>query len=309
MTGVSVASAATIRYFDIAWLSRFDGPGERSVLFAQGCHLRCPWCHSPHSQPTTSPLLLFPARCTGCGRCAEACPEHLHTVGPTGHLLVRDGCTGCGSCVDACPISQRGRLSGALALPTQEATIDELWRRLAPQLDLVREIGGLTVSGGDPLAQPGPVAELLTRCKEAGIHTALETPGVAAPEQIARLTELVDCWLFGFRPTSVYVPHHAERIEANLAFLTRQGSHVIARMPVVAGITESAASLGRIAGLMLTYGVPDIELLPFHATTSHYYHALGTTCPIGEEAIPTEGRLNEIRAYFEQRGLAARVLR
>lgn len=46
-----------VRIFDIAELSIYDGPGVRSVVYFQGCNAECDWCHSPQSQPISSPLM------------------------------------------------------------------------------------------------------------------------------------------------------------------------------------------------------------------------------------------------------------
>src|SRR5574344_2135550 len=53
--------------------------------------------------------------------------------------------------------------------------------------------GGVTFSGGDPLKQPEFLKETLKLCKEAGIHTTLDTSGVGFGdyEEILKYTDLV----------------------------------------------------------------------------------------------------------------------
>ena len=298
----------SVRYFDIAWLSRYDGPGYRVVVFLQGCHLRCPWCHSPHSQEPVSALLFFPARCLHCGRCEQICTQQVHHLSAGGHLLSRERCVGCGKCVAACPVSGRELLSGALVLPTKVLPVSGLWDLLYPQLDLVRDIGGLTVSGGEALLQSRALRELLSLCKKEGFHTAIETSGAIPGQFVADVATYVDCWLYGLRPTTFYTPPFADRIPENLATLCSFGRQVIIRMPVVAGITDLPDSLANIANMMHANKLQEIQLLPFHAGTPHYYQALGKTCTIDDEAIPSGERLNEIVDFFQQRYLKASII-
>jgi len=200
-------------------------------------------------------------------------------------------------------------LSGALALPTKETTVSALWELLYPQLDLLRDIGGITISGGEPLLQSQALQQLLRLCQEARIHTAVETSGALPLQHFADVIELVDCWLFGLRPTPFYIPQHSNLIEGNLAFLTNAGSYVIVRLPVIAGITDLPQSLEDIAATMHHHRLTEIELLPFHEGASHYYDALGTSCSVGDEAIPSAERLSTVRDYFKQRGLVATITR
>lgn len=298
----------SLRYFDIAWLSRYDGPGHRVVLYLQGCHLQCPWCHSPHSQATEPVLLYFPARCRYCGRCAQACARGVHQVTPVSHLLDRNRCAGCGECIDACPASCRDSLSGALAQPVKSMTVQELWEVLYPQLDLLRTIGGLTVSGGEALLQSEAVAGLLCLCKEEGIHTAVETSGALPEKNIKDIVGLTDCWLYGLRPTSFYTPPRAERILANLELLAETKSRIIIRTPVIAGITDLPESLECVAEIMRTNGLREIELMPFNKETSHYYTALDRECKVGNEAMVTPERMEEVRTFFHHKELLATII-
>jgi len=211
--------------------------------------------------------------------------------------------------VDACPLSSRDRLSGILALPTREITVVALWDLLYPQLDLLRAIGGITVSGGEPLLQSQALQPLLHLCRDAAIHTVVETSGALPVQCLVDAGDLVAGWLFGLRPTPVYAPPHANRVEGNLAFLTDARSRVIVRTPVVAGITDLPRSLEAIAASMHTHRLTEIELLPFHAGVPHYYDASGASCPVGSEAIPSAERLEAVREYFEQSGFVARIVR
>lgn len=224
-------------------------------------------------------------------------------------MLHRERCVRCGACIDACPVSNRNRSSGALVLPTREATVSDLWSLLHPQLDLVRDIGGLTVSGGEALLQFRALRELLELCRRHGIHTALETSGTLPRGHYAALDGLVDCWLFGLRPTLLYSPPGHDRIEGNLEYLNGTASRVIVRMPVVAGVTDGTESLERIVSTMRASDVREIQLLPFHAGTPHYYDALGSTCTVGPASIPDAQHLGTIRDFLQRSGLDASILR
>ncbi|OGU16053.1 MAG: hypothetical protein A2076_04685 [Geobacteraceae bacterium GWC2_53_11] len=295
----------TIRYFDIDWLSRHDGPGTRVVLFLQGCVLACPWCHSPHSRFVRSPILFFENRCLSCGRCAGVCPEGLRGPDAREEREVGDLCRRCGACVFVCPASRPDGTAGALVLPTREATPEELFALLLPQLELVRSIGGLTLSGGEALLQGAGAARLLELARSAGFHTAVETSGLLPRERYAAVGGLVDCWLFGLRsdiPGAGARERFGARAE-NLRFLATLPARVIIRKPLVAGVTDTLEELEATIDLMTECGVLEIDLLPLNPHTGHYYRALGLECPPMAEFIPTSDAVAAVRVFFDEGGL------
>ena len=108
--------------------SAVDGPGNRMVLFFQGCNFSCAACHNPHTMGT----------CNHCGDCVPACP--------CGALSLIDGrvrfdaalCDKCDKCLDACPIHANPMV--------QHFSIGDIMARLR---DNAPFLSGLTVSGGE----------------------------------------------------------------------------------------------------------------------------------------------------------------
>lgn len=306
-------NGAALRILDLAWSSTVDGPGRRVVLYLRGCPLHCPWCHSPHSQSSQPHLLFFAARCIHCGRCQAACPHGVHSVTADSHHLARERCVACGACVRACPVSGESGFRGvALRLTDAEASVADIYHRLRPQLDLLGGMGGLTVSGGEPLLQAEAVARLLEQCRADGIHTAVESSGVAAIAAVERLLPLVDCWLFGLRPLPPGHPAaplvgNPETVLRSLRRIAGHGSRIIVRLPVIPGHTDTPATWDAAAAVMADLKLAEIHLLPFNAFTPHYYDAMGLPYPLKGIAMAPSA-VAEAEQFFTARGLAATVI-
>lgn len=306
--------AIPIHYFQILWSSKVDGPGVRTVVFLQGCNQACPWCHSPHSQSIIPQILFFRDRCLLCKSCSDVCKNQVHLFTNGTHKIEPDKCTGCGECVKVCPtVNRRYGLSGALALPVQSCSPEQLFNRIYPQLDLLRNIGGLTISGGEPLLQYQALKKLLVLCKENKIHTAIESSLAVPAENIRHLSGLIDTWLAGLRPlskknTGMFDVGNFNLTVSNLAMIAADKScEIIIRTPVIMGITDTSAQLARIAEIMNKYGLKKIELLPFNRFTSHYYEALGREFSFQNMAKVNATDMNRIIRFFDKRNITATV--
>ena len=72
--------------FNIQRFSVNDGPGVRTIVFLNGCPLRCKWCCNPESQEM-KPIVMFKAQnCVGCGNCEVVCPTGASNLSLPGKI-------------------------------------------------------------------------------------------------------------------------------------------------------------------------------------------------------------------------------
>jgi pyruvate formate lyase activating enzyme len=299
---VSPGEGASIRgrIFDIQRFSLHDGPGIRTTVFLKGCPARCLWCHNPESQSFAPEVLVVETRCVACGTCAAVCP---HGAPPPGSGL----CTACGACVDACPAGAR-RLAGHEV--TVEAVMEEVLR---DRVFYEESGGGVTFSGGEPLAQPEFLTALLKACHAAGIRAAVDTCGFAPRERVLALVPLVDLFLFDVK--LVDEARHraltglpAAPILENLRALTAVHGNVWIRIPVVPGHTDAEADVAATAALVARLpGVRRVSLLPYHRTGAAKARRLGREYPLDALAPPPGEHLEALAALFREHGLAVQI--
>ena len=274
------------RVFDVQRFSLHDGPGIRTVVFLKGCPLRCAWCANPESQRPGPQIAWFENLCAGCGRCAAACPRGAIALDGGRPRTDRRACAACGECAAACA-------RGARRLLGRDVTVDEVMaevRRDAPFFR--RSGGGVTFSGGEPLAQPAFLLECLRRCRRWGYHTALETCGQTSWDDLREVAALADLILYDLKLVDPLRHEQLtgvrnELILENLERLLDQGAAVTVRVPVVPGANDDRESLDALAAFVASHtAVRRVELLPCHALGAHKYAALDLAPPPLERPRP-----------------------
>ena len=287
--------------FNIQKFSIHDGPGVRTTVFLKGCPLRCKWCSNPESQLARVQIMYHSDNCKHCQKCVHTCPEHAITASENGRIRIDfHKCTGCLACVQACP----GR---ALTNEGEYKTVDEVAEVCMQDKDFYEESGGgVTISGGEGMAQPDFTEALVLRLKENGVHTAIETTGCVSPEVFHRLAPLFDLLLFDVKH---YDPDQhrtgtgvgTDLIHRNLRWAHDQGLTVLARIPVIPGFNAELSDAEGIAAFLRDIGQTRVQLLPFHQMGERKYEFLNRNYEMkGVKALHPEDLTAYQKVFLEQ---------
>lgn len=299
-----------LNYFDIAWFSTVDGPGTRVVLYLSGCNLRCPWCHSPHSWNNTSPLLYFENTCLLCGACVDTCAQNVHSILENKHIIDRSKCIQCKACIETCPSSDTKSWStSTLGFAGMQIEVNELYKVLKPQLSLLKKIGGLTISGGDPILQSKSLAYLLERCSQDNIHTTVETSASSDKANIQELMPYVNHWLIGLRPSLIDREEDWKQVKENLQILAKKNpENITIRTPIIPGYTNTLECYSRIKNIMVFNKITMLEILPFNPYSGNYYKALGKDYILNSAKSISNSELKRAKDYFSNNGIKVKIV-
>lgn len=252
--------------FNIQTYSIHDGPGIRTTVFVMGCPLRCSWCQNPESQLFTPQLFYESKKCTGCGNCVEACPNGAIELYEGRSRTNRDICTGMGNCTEVCPVEARNRIG-------RYTSAGEIFREvMEDKVFYEKSGGGITLGGGEPLACPDFTVALLRLCKNAGIHTALDTCGYAQWEVMKRVLNYVDLVLYDIKHMDSVTHQEYTEVSNELILDNLKRIHhelslpVLVRIPIIPGYNDSLENLQATARFVATNLDPSkkVHLLPFH---------------------------------------------
>jgi pyruvate formate lyase activating enzyme len=270
------------RVFDIKRYTLHDGPGIRVAVHLKGCPLSCWWCHNPESQSFEQQVLFRPERCIGCGGCKGA-----DEIGAARN----------------CPAEAR-ELCGV------NMTVDEVMRTVMKErMFFEQSRGGVTLSGGEPLAQPGFAIALLAACKKNELHTAIDTSGFVDWSVFEATLPLTNLYLYDIKHMDpdkhrLYTGVDNEIVLRNLERLGEAGAEIFARMPFIPGINadeENLRAMGRFLGKIR--GIAQLNLLPYHSAAEDKHNRWGMDYKPGKLYPPTENALRKAAETMERYGI------
>lgn len=141
--------------------------------------------------------------------------------------------------------------------------------------------GGVTVSGGEALLQWQFTAELFSKLKEKGYHTALDTSGagnIYGAEQVLKFTDLVICDI-KFDNDNDYKKYCGGDIKQvyNFLNLTREMNVPLwIRRVIIPGINDTPDNIIKLKETVSLYpNLEKVELLPFRKLCIAKYEELG----------------------------------
>lgn len=264
---LSSASDEKATIFKIDRFALHDGPGIRTLVFFKGCPLKCFWCSTPESQAKAPQIGITQDKCSRCQTCIEVCPEKANAPTSEGKIITnRAKCLGCGICVRDCPTEAR-------VLTGSQMSLEEMLKVVMKNENYYRiSGGGVTLGGGEPLAQPEIAKKFLKMCKKQGLHTAIETSGYAEWEILEDVLEFVD-WLFmdikHMDPSRHKMGTGVDnaKILSNLRQVSRYFSEktIVIRTPVVPGFNDSEENIEATAKFLSDlHTIKGYQLLGYH---------------------------------------------
>ena len=293
--------------FDIKRYSIHDGPGIRTTVFIKGCPLSCWWCHNPESQAIERERMFWPGRCIGCGACREVCEQGAIRYDGDVPLTDDERCTLCGNCVDAC-------YSGAREFVGREMSVSQVMVEIERDVPFYDESGGgVTFSGGEPLAQWRFLRALLSACREREIHTALDTCGFASWDVLDGIRGQVGLFLYDLKLMDDekhrrYTGVSNELVLKNLRALSERGHLIVLRVPVIPGINDDDGNVQELGAFAA--GLPhlaQVDLLPYHHTARGKYERLDKRYGLSEISPPSDERMAEIAGTLSGFGLKVEI--
>ena len=190
--------------------------------------------------------------------------------------------------------------TGALEVVGKDVFVNDVMRVVEKDCDFFEESGGgITISGGEPLLQVEFVIEIFKKCKERGIHTAIETnlhSNTELVERVAEYTDLfmVDIKLWNSELHKKWTGLGNDLVLENIKALNDLGKSLIIRTPVIPGVNDNVEELSAIAEFVNELdSLVNYELLPYHSLGNGKYKALGM-----EDQMPNFDQLSKDR--FEQ---------
>lgn len=270
--------------FDIQRYSVHDGPGIRTTIFLKGCPLNCQWCCNPESQLLQFEIEFRETLCQHCGNCISACPSEAIDAdpwSPSSSKIDRLLCDMCGQCVEKCP-------SDALNIIGKWYSVEEVLIEVLRDTPYYRRSGGgVTISGGEPLAQQCFTNELLQACYERNIHTAIETCGFADWSQFEEILPFTDIFLYDIKHMNneIHIQQTGasnEKILDNVRNLSKAGASIILRVPLIPGFNLDESNLRAIVEFAVKLNVLEVHLMPFHQLGKDKYMRLGRSYTVSD---------------------------
>jgi pyruvate formate lyase activating enzyme len=262
---------------DIVRGSFHDGPGIRTVVFLQGCPLRCAWCHNPETWSAHPVPLFYPNQCLGCGACG-----------------------GLAENADRCRL-------GARSLSSVERTVEEVMTVIRKDRPFYAPEGGVTFTGGEPCSQPDFLLALLAQCRAEAIPAAIETSLHVPADVLGKVLPLLNVLMADLKLVDPERHRRAtgvsnDLILKNFAGLRTTQLPVIVRTPLVAEVNDDDANIEQTVEILkplktLVY----YELLRYQPLGQEKYVALGRKAPAFQ--APSDERLRRLCQIIQDAGI------
>lgn len=189
-----------------------------------------------------------------------------------------------------------------------EMSVDDVVDKILPLRSFYRT-GGVTLSGGEPLAQPEFAEALLRRLKDEGFHTAVDTAGSIPLERCRAAVDLADLILLDIKAFDPFLCKNMTGVDGSsakalLEYRQQTNRPVGLRHVLVPGYTLERGALESLAEYLSSYScIERVDLLPFHQLGAHKWKELNIPYTLEEINPPTAEEVSMAQSIFRAKGL------
>lgn len=204
-------------------------------------------------------------------------------------------------------------MNGKTKTVGEDITVEEVLDRIeSDRIYYQRSGGGLTLSGGECLAQFEFARDLLRGAKERGLTTAIESTSLCSYDKIEQLIPYLDTYLMDIKHMNsekhkAFTGQPNDLILANAKRIAKDFKRLIIRTPIIPTFNDTIDEVREIAKYASSIGVKEMHILPYHRLGRDKYYGLGRTYSLEEIEPPSKELMNQLLEVIKQEGLIAQI--
>ena len=143
---------------------------------------------------------------------------------------------------------------------------------------------------------------ILEKCKENGIHTAVDTAGNVPWEYFEKILPYTDLFLYDVKCFSEDLHKEGTGVSnrlilENLQRLSKNKAEIVVRIPVIPEFNGNGYEMQKIADYLKDLRIKKVELLPYHAMGEHKWAAIGKKTT--RFSVPSSGDIDKFKELFK----------
>lgn len=188
----------------------------------------------------------------------------------------------------------------------EEYTASQIVEKALRYREYFGEKGGITLSGGEPIAQPKFAAEILKLCKEKGLHTCIDTSGYTLNDDVKELLKYTDLVLLDVKFTNSedYVKNAGMEFEDVIKFLDylkEQNIKTWIRQVIIPTFTDGEENILKLKEIISNYpNIEKTELLPFRKLCQTKYDNMKIEFPLKDVSEPSKETMDNLKELIKK---------
>ena len=259
--------------------SLVDGPGNRTVIFFQGCNIACRYCHNPETQRL----------CQHCGKCIENCPSKALSMENKKVVWDETKCIGCDACIEVC--------SHRSSPKVKWMTVSQVMEKVSSCMPFIR---GITVSGGECSLYMDFLIKLFRACKEKKLSCLMDCNGTIPVWKHQIMDEcdgvMLDVKAWSGERFQGLTGGTNDALRENLQKLAELGKLIEIRTVCVEGEVDAEEC---ICGIADTLGSNEIKRIPLKLIR---FRPIGVRGGWEWKPVPDISYMEKLRSLAEKQG-------